>query len=299
MRVAFLTSHEYPDLTADDRLAVEALRTEGVSVVPLVWGDSIPADLNAVVVRSPWSYYRAKEAFVEWLSVAEASGVPFWNPVSLVRWNLDKKYLLEMDRKGVPIVPTLRFEGDLSQVMKALTEVPWPEYVVKPDVSAGAYRTLRIRAEELLGRKGVIGAILKEGVLLAQPFVESVETDGELSLIYFRSADGTVLSHGLRKRPKAGDFRVQEKFGGSLEVDLGGPEWEETARRALEALPHPWLYARVDMVLFEGRPVLGELEVFEPELFFRLSPPSAALFARCLKSLLPRKNGTVSHEIVH
>lgn len=286
MRVAFLTSPEYPNLTNDDRLAVVALQAEGISVEPLLWGEPISESLSAVVVRSPWSYYQESEAFSKWLKVAAKSPVPFWNPVALIDWNIDKKYLLEMGAAGVPVVPTMLFQGELGPVLKSLAEGPWPELVVKPCVSAGAFRTLRLKKAELPQHRGVIEAILKSGALLAQPFVESVAEDGELSLIYFKSADGVVFSHGLRKRAKPGDFRVQQKFGGSIEIDSGGPEWEAVARQALEALPHPWLYARVDMVLFEGHPVLGELEVFEPELFFRLRAPSAALFAKCLASHL-------------
>ncbi len=286
MRVAFLTSYEYPDLTDDDRLAARALKEEGVGVVPLCWGDPVSPDIAAIVVRSPWSYYREIDAFKAWLKEAEVSRVPFWNPSALVQWNLDKKYLLELESKGVPIVPTVRFEGDLDRAMEQLAQLPWPEYVVKPGISAGGYRTLRVTPVELGSRRGVIGSILKKGTLLGQPFVPSIESEGELSLIYFQGADGIVFSHGLRKKPKAGDFRVQAKFGGSLEPDAGGSAWDQAARKALDATPHPWLYARVDMVSFEGRPTLGELEVFEPDLFFRLSPPSAALFARCLVSRL-------------
>lgn len=286
MRVAFLTSHEYPDLTDDDRLAVAALKAEGVGVLPLCWGDPVTPDIAAVVVRSPWSYYREIEAFTAWLLAAEVSRVPFWNPAALVHWNLDKKYLLELEKKGVPIVPTVRLEGDLDAAMKQLAALPYPEFVVKPGISAGGYRTLKVTPDELASRRGVIGSILKKGTLLAQPFVPSIEKEGELSLIYFHGADGIVFSHGLRKVPKVGDFRVQAKFGGSLALDAGDSSWDRTARQALAALTHPWLYARVDMVSFEGRPTLGELEVFEPELFFRLSPPSASLFARCLVSRL-------------
>jgi len=286
MEIAFLTCAEYPNLTADDRLAADALVREGISVQPLVWGSDVPKTFAAVIVRSPWSYYRERGRFSDWLSAASRSGVPFWNPIDLVRWNLDKKYMLEMERAGVPIVPTLRLEGTYDQAIDRIESGEWAEIVAKPDMSAGAYRTLRLKRGEAAGKKAILSAVLKTGALLVQPYVESIETEGELSLIYFSDGRKWELSHGLRKLPKPGDFRVQKKHGGSLAADAGGQEWDELARRALAAVPHPWLYARVDMVRYEGRPVLGEMEVFEPELFFRLDPAAAGRFARCLRSRL-------------
>lgn len=291
MEVGFLTSREYPHLTEDDRLAASALSRHGITVSPLIWGAAPASSLKAVVVRSPWSYYRYRDEFFAWLSAAERYGLPFWNPIPLIRWNLDKKYLVEMGERGIPVVPTLRLEGSPRDVIARVENGPWDEVVVKPDVSAGAYRTLRLKRAEVAGKQTIVSAILKTGALLAQPYVESIEREGELSLIYFSSGQDIVLSHGLRKLPKAGDFRVQQKHGGTLRSDLGGKEWDEAARRALAAVPHPWLYARVDMVRFDGKPVLGEMEVFEPELFFRLDSGSADRFAGCLKARLAQSIG--------
>ncbi len=286
MEIGFLTCAEYPNLTNDDRLAADALARDGISVRPLIWGADVPTQFKAVIVRSPWSYYRAREEFAEWLQEAGEAGVPFWNPLALVRWNLDKKYMLEMQRQGVPIVPTLRLEGEVAEALRKIESGDWPEVVAKPDISAGAYRTLRLKRESVAEKKTILSAVLKTGALLVQPYVESIETEGELSLIYFNDGKSVELSHGLRKMPKAGDFRVQQKHGGTIMADRGNQEWDDVARRALASVPHPWLYARVDMVRFEGKPVLGEMEVFEPELFFRLDASAPERFARCLQKRL-------------
>jgi glutathione synthase/RimK-type ligase-like ATP-grasp enzyme len=285
MRLAFLTSSEWPTLTADDRLAAEALERDGAEVIPWNWEGSMPPGLDAVLVRSPWSYYRVRRKFEAWLADAEKSDFPFWNPLPLIRWNLDKRYLLELDGKGVPVVPTQVLGGSAESALVAIEKSPWDDIVVKPAVSAGAFRTLRLKRGEARAQARLLSDILSEGHLLVQPFVESVASEGELSLVYFNAPEGPVLSHGLRKRAKTGDFRVQEKFGGSLSLDRGGPEWEQAAIQVLEALAHPWLYARVDLVRFGAKPVLGEVEVFEPELFFRLEPRSPALFSRCVRAL--------------
>lgn len=286
MRLAILTCDEYPSFTPDDRLAVAALQADGIEVVPWLWDAGQPHDVDAIVVRSPWDYYRRPEVFSRWLRDAESSGIPLLNCAELIRWNLPKRYLLGMQQMGAPIVPTQLWERGSQGVPEALAEGEWDDLVVKPEVAAGAFRTFRLRRGSILSRREEIESILKEGALLAQPFLPSIETEGEISLVYFASPEGVYFSHGLRKRAKAGDFRVQEKFGGSIVADTGGPEWQAAAEAALATVPHPFLYARVDLVKYEGQPVLGEMEVFEPELFFRLAPQSPSLFSKCLQGWL-------------
>jgi glutathione synthase/RimK-type ligase-like ATP-grasp enzyme len=199
-----------------------------------------------------------------------------------VRWNLDKRYLRDLAARGVPIVPTLWIEpGDGTtpeEAVRRIAEAGWPELVVKPTVSAGAWRTLRLRREEVGGRLDWLRESLAAGGLMAQPFLPEIVREGEHSLLFF---DG-VLSHAVLKRPRDGDFRVQWAHGGREVPVTPAASTVAEARAVLDAAPSAGLYARVDGVLRDGRLLLMELEQIEPYLFLGGAPGSAERFVRAL-----------------
>lgn len=239
-RIALATSEAWPQLSPDDGDLIPALADAGCDAVPAVWSDrSIDwRSFDKIVIRSCWDYHRRPDEFRAWL---ELDAAPISNPPDIIRWNMHKSYLLDLEKRGIRIPLT--------------TMVPGP-VVVKPAISASAYETH-----------------LFNGDVIVQSFVPEIATVGEWSLIYF---DG-VFSHAVQKLPKNGDFRVQEELGGSALPATPTAAMLHVAERALRSLDV--LYARVDMVEAASGPLLMELELIEPSLFLQSHPDATRRFA--------------------
>ena len=258
-----------------------ALERRGVAVTGLPWNgdDQRFADFDAVIFRSNWDYHHSLDAFTAWLDRLDATGVPVWNPTRLVRWNLSKRYLLELAAAGVPTVPTVVLEGDAAaQLPAVLAQRGWASAVVKPVVAASAHGATLIRDGHVAP---IVGALADGSIrqpVLVQPFVEEIVTRGEWSVVLI---DG-VVTHTVLKRPGPGDFRVQPSHGGSAEALAAPADVLAAAHRVVEALPIPPLYARIDGVpTSEGFAVM-EVEVHEPGLAFTLAPAAADQFAEAI-----------------
>lgn len=285
-RVAFVTSEAYATLSADDRLAVDALGSIGIAVEAAVWTDASVrwGDFDLVVIRSAWDYHRRAEEFGGWLDRMDAGAIPLWNPAGLVRWNADKaSYLREVEDAGIPVVPTeCVARGRPLELAAILERRGWDEVVVKPAVSASAWGTWRASRGTAAEADARAAEMLRGGSLLVQPFVPEIATAGEWSMIFL----GGRFSHAVLKRPAAGDFRVQSDHGGSAEAASPPPHLVAAAERALSAVRAPWLYARVDGVESAGRFLLMELEMIEPSLFLAHSPDAPRSFADAIRSVL-------------
>lgn len=285
MRIAFATHAALKELTPSDRLAADELGRRGVSVTPMIW--SSPADwrsFDAVVIRSTWDYYTRPAEFLAWLQGLEAQQVAVWNPVVLASWNLHKGYLRDLERAGVTIVPTawVSDPADFGSLEQLLRSRGWADAVVKPAVSASAHRTWRTHGPITDTDEQQFRELAAAGEVMVQPFVEALARDGELSLVFL----GGEFSHAVLKRAAAGEFRVQSKFGGTVTRVDAPAEWVTQARSILDAVRGPWLYARVDGCILDGRFVLVELELLEPDLFLNYEPLAPARLADALLCLL-------------
>jgi glutathione synthase/RimK-type ligase-like ATP-grasp enzyme len=174
-------------------------------------------------------------------------------------------------------VPTLWLEQGCTDSRERLRQTGWDEVVVKPAVSIGAIGALRARAADA-GCVAHLQALVEAGDVLVQPYVASVAMTGEASLIFF---DGRY-SHAVRKQPKAGDYRVQDMYGGTVHAYSPSREQLDIATAALALTPEPTTYARADLVQYDGKPAIMELELIEPELFLGASPDAALRFAETL-----------------
>jgi glutathione synthase/RimK-type ligase-like ATP-grasp enzyme len=278
--IAFVTWRGLPALSADDRLAAAALVERGMAVVPAVWDD--PAvdwgRFGAVVVRSTWDYHHRPAEFLDWIERLEHAGVRVWNPPSLLRWNLDKRYLAELEQRGVPVVPTVTVpKGSGAALGDLLIEAGWDVAVVKPAVSASAHETWRTSRAGTEMDAGRFAAQVNAGDVLVQPYLSAVE-QGEWSLCFLAGR----YSHAVLKRPRHGDFRVQSELGGEVLIVPPGAPVVERAEAMVALLPHPWLYARVDACEVGDTLVLMELELIEPTLFLHADPAAPARFAEAL-----------------
>jgi glutathione synthase/RimK-type ligase-like ATP-grasp enzyme len=278
MRVAFLTSDRHPDLCADDRIALPALRARGIEVIPWVWDGAPPTPVDAAVVRSCWDYHEKTPAFLEFIDTLGAAGTPLHNPAPVVRWNVDKGYLRDLAARGarVPRTAWVR-RGAAPGLADLLAEHALDEVVIKPSVSLSAVDTFRSSRAQAAADQPRFEALARRKALLVQELVPEI-VRGELSLVFF----GRLFSHAVRKTPAPGDFRVQYDHGGSRARVEPRAEWIEEVDGVLATIPGPLLYARADVVEREGQLFWMELELIDPELFFALAPEASGRFAEAI-----------------
>jgi glutathione synthase/RimK-type ligase-like ATP-grasp enzyme len=240
---------DYATEAADQALSyAEAFARIGLSVRARPWTEAGDAPALALLV---WGYHLDLARWLELLDHWPAY-VPLFNSPALMRWNTRKTYLAELDAAGVPTVPTVF--GDVPA--DAFDTLGTDELVVKPQVSAGSYRTERVRRGEPL-------PCMPDA--MTQPFLPSIQSEGEYSLFHI----GGAFTHAIVKRPTGGDFRIQPQFGGRNEPWHPDPEALAIAEAALKAAPEVPLYARIDLVRrLDGKLALIELEAIEPDLYF-------------------------------
>jgi len=271
-RIALVTCNRWPDRGASDQLYAGALGARGCTVCAAAW-NGVPDPFgvaDAAVLRAAWDYADAPVAFQRWLDLLEAAGTPLFNPPALVRWNLDKRYLLDLADAGVA-VPPLRVLDDARAILTTLDGLPWERAVVKPVIGQSG-RGVRLVER---GHMPDLDDIAADGrAVLLQEFVPEVQ-DGELALVFF---DG-VFSHAFARVPAAGELRVNSQYEGRVEAAEVSGAVVAQARAVLDTLPEIPLYARIDCVLRDGRLLLMELELIEPSLALTIDPPSAERFA--------------------
>lgn len=266
MRVALAGCSTVPD--PEEPLLVSALSRLGVAADGAAWdSDTDWAAYDLVVVRSTWDYLDRYDDFLAW-----AASVPrLANPVEVLRWNTDKRYLGRLAGLGVPVVPTTYADA---------AWIPPPgEFVVKPTVSAGARDTARYGPADALAAQQHVQRLLMAGRgVLVQPYLPAVEAAGETSLLY---VDG-VFSHGGRKGAVLGGAQALPPD----RVEIGPREptaaEREVAERVLAAVSKPLLYARVDLLPGPDGPLLLELELTEPYFFLGTSDGAADRFAAAI-----------------
>lgn len=283
-RVALVTAVTPPPgidrafVRATDAPLVAALERRGARVSTPTWGDDVPWDrLDIAVVRTTWDYVDRRDEFLTWARSVE-SGTRLCNAADVIRWNTHKGYLLELEDRGAPIVPTAWIAaGDRVELAGLLDARGWDTVVVKPAVDAGSRRLVRVDRDQLAAGQAHLDGLLDAGAdVMVQPYQPSVEREGELSVVVF---DGQV-SHAVRKRPAAGDFRVQHAHGGRYVAE---PLDEQTTRLAewiVAATGHELLFARVDLLADElGAWQLAEFEATEPDLYLSTVPAAAERLA--------------------
>ena len=270
MRVATATCVGLPVWEVDDQPLHAALADRGVEVVQPAWDDPSFdwSSCDACLIRTTWDYMERRDEYLAWARRV-AAVTQLYNSYELVCWNTHKHYLHDLESRGVSIVPTVWIEpGSSIDLRRVLAERNWEKAFLKPAIGATARETLRFEATEA----GIVAAtrhldrmLVNESMLL-QPYLRSVETEGELSVIMI---DGE-FTHAVRKTPVRGDYRVQVDFGGSDEPAKLSHDELSLALAIVEKIDVQWLYARVDFLRdHNGELKLSELELVEPSLFFR------------------------------
>jgi glutathione synthase/RimK-type ligase-like ATP-grasp enzyme len=281
--VALVTGTGGPSFVTEvDLPLTAALRTRGATVHHPVWHDP-QVDWDAydvAVVRTTWDYPARRDEFVDWAARA-GEATRLWNPADVLRWNTHKSYLLELEERGAPVVPTAWLgAGDRVVLAELLATRAWRRAVIKPAVAAGSDGLLRVDvdADDDPGAaaQAHLDGLLAAGDVMVQPYLPSVEQRGELSVIV---VDGAV-THAVRKIPPGGEFRVQEEFGGRYAVEPVNAEVASLARWIVDATGAQLLVARVDLLEDDtGTLQLAELEATEPDLYLGVVPEAAGPLA--------------------
>lgn len=287
-RAALLTLEHAADYVIDDGLAVAELTRRGWDAREIPWTRAGVdwSRFDVVIIRTTWDYHDHPVAFMETLAAIEATGTRLENSRALVEWNLDKRYLRELEARGLPIVPSVWGNGgDARTFANLFATLQETEIVVKPNVSAGATDTFRLHAPLSDVTLQKLVDTFDDRDWFAQPFVRSIVTEGEYSLFYF----GGQLSHAIQKIPKSGDFRVQEEHGGEIIGIAIAAELRRVADHVFASITPAPFQARIDLIRLDaGALAVMEVELIEPSLYFRMHAQAPANFADALERVLER-----------
>lgn len=284
---AFLTMDNLENFECYDSLLYQPLKKYGWMVTPVSWRNRT-MDWNqfeVVIIRSPWDYQDNPELFLEVLEEIEDSRARLENPLKLVKWNIDKKYLQHLQQKGIAIVPSL-FDHSFNKELcdKAFTQFNCKELVIKPTVSANADDTYRITPDSQ--KLPTLETVFSNRSFLMQPFLPQIVEEGEFSLFYF----GGIYSHTILKTPKKDDFRVQEEHGGKLQLVTPEPALRKAGDMVFDAIAPVPLYGRVDFVRNDDSFWVMEVELIEPSLYFNMDPSSPDRFAKIFTTWMKNQN---------
>lgn len=279
-RCAFLTMENPKSFVIDDELVLPHMAAHGWQVEQVPWRKPTQwDDYEAVVIRTPWDYQQDPAAFMTVLETINRSSATLVNPIELVRWNLRKSYLRQLQAQGVKIPKTLWLSpGELKRAPELIRELNAQEFVLKPLISANADHTYRLNAQTLQASMPALQQVFQSREAIIQPFLPQVITEGEFSVFFFNLR----YSHAILKTPKQQDFRVQEEHGGIIQGIEPEEALMDAAYTVLNATKPDPMYARVDMVRHDGEFLLMELELIEPSLYFRTHPQAPLNFARAL-----------------
>jgi len=279
--IVLATCAAWPALSASDQCLAAALRARGYPHEAAAWNDDFaPFErAAAVVIRSTWDYHEAPGAYLAWLGRLDPRRT--FNAPDLIRWNISKEHVLDLGRRGAPVPRTQAAAADPTAVAAALDALGVRDAVLKPLIGASGFGVERVRRGDEKAALDRAGAHKATDRVLVQEFLPGIAA-GELAGVFF---DG-VFSHGLRRVPAAGEFRINAQYGGRMEGTTVPAGVVEQMRDVLALLPSRPLYARIDGVLADGRFVVMEVEVNEPGLGLHLAPGSAERFAATLLARL-------------
>jgi len=280
-KCAFLTLDERGDFVIDDEHAIGPLEKLGWSVSTVSWRQTrVPwSEFDAVIIRSTWDYWDDVPGFLEILQRIDRES-RLANPLDIVRWNLEKTYLADLERNGVGIVPTVWPGQVCPESFRSFSvALQNEELVIKPVIGANGVDAFRVTPADSRQRRTMISERFGQQRALVQKFMPRVLTEGEFSLFFFNG----VFSHAILKTPAASDFRSQEERGARIQAVVPEKGLLLCAQQALDVLPERPLYARIDFVRDDENDFrVMEFELIEPSMYLRTDPGAPMRFARAI-----------------
>lgn len=270
-------------LTEDNLLKTE-LEKLGLRVIKKAWDSSSFnwSETRFAIFRSTWDYFDKFRDFKTWLEKVKED-TTFINSYELINWNLDKKYLIELNKKGIniPTSEVITKEDNLTLAC-LFKKYNFNEAIIKPTISGAARETYRITKNNFYDYENKFFDLKSKEDLIFQEFLNNIISQGEISLIFI----GRKYTHAVKKIAKEGDFRVQDDHGGRVEVYNATNEEILFAKDCLEKCPTLPIYSRVDIIYDNKNEIcLGEIEIIEPELWFRNNKNAAKLLASEINKL--------------
>jgi len=279
-KVALLSMDNTKGFFTYDKLLIEPMKTFGWDAEEISWrNESINwDDYNAVIVRSTWDYQKDHEKFLDVLEKINNSSAHLENDLELMKWNMNKKYLFDLEQKGVKIVDTLwKSNFNLDEVENSFENFNSEEIIIKPNISANADNTFRLTKAKFVEIKNQLKLIFTNREFMIQPFMKNIIDEGEYSLFFFNGE----FSHCVLKKPKEKDFRVQEEHGGKFKSIIPTEQQKTIGKNIIYKLAVLPLYGRTDLVRTADNDfALMELEAIEPSLYFNMDERSPIRFTK-------------------
>ncbi len=265
----------------EDDLVKKALEKKGLKVIRTYW-DNPNFDFSTakiVLFRTIWDYFQRFEEFSKWLDETQDK-TTFINSPELIRWNIDKNYLQDLKNKGINIPETLFIKkGDKRKLADLQEFAKWEKIVLKPAVSGAGRHTYKLTLENIEEHEAIYKKLIDKEDMLFQEYQENITEKGEIAFIVFNGK----FSHAILKKSKKGEFKVQDYFGGTVHNYTPTNEEIIFAEKVVSVCEPKPLYARVDVMQDKNnKPIIGEIELIEPELWFRLHPEAADLLAEAI-----------------
>ncbi len=269
----------------EDAYVQKALEKKGLKVTRTYW-DNPDFDFSETKIglfRTIWDYFHRFNEFSEWLDKTK-NLTTFINPPEIIYQNIDKHYLQNLELKGINIPETIFInKGETKSLKNIILGTNWKEVVLKPTVSGAGRHTYKISFDKIDKYENIFRELIQKEDMMLQEFQYNIYEKGELAFMVFNGK----FSHAVLKKAKKGDFRVQDDFGGSVHNYTPSPEEIQFAEDVVSLISPAPVYARVDVIKDNyNKPAVSELELIEPELWFRFYPPASDLLADAITEKL-------------
>ncbi|MFY0604981.1 MAG: hypothetical protein JXQ93_13700 [Flavobacteriaceae bacterium] len=266
----------------EDNLLKDAIEKLGMKASRKSWDDPNFdwSSAHFVIFRTTWDYFDRFDEFSSWLNKV-SKHTTLLNSEKLIHWNIDKHYMLDLKKQGVHICETYFVEkGDTATLQELADKHHLSDFVLKPCVSGAARHTYKINRNTIANYEAIFSELITSEAMMLQPFQHNIVSKGEISMVVINGS----FTHAILKIAKEGDFRVQDDYGGSVHSHTPTQEEIAYAEHAVKSCIEMPIYARVDVFLDnQNKLALAELELIEPELWFRNHPKAAIELAKGIK----------------
>lgn len=273
------------NILLEQELLKSAFEAQGLKVDITYWDNPTYEwqETKSVLFRTIWDYFERFDEFWDWLEQVKTK-TRLINSYELIKWNIDKHYLKDMSSWGIETVPTYFADKGCNMKLHEIAKRnQWKDLVIKPAISASAFKTYKILANEIQANEKLFNSLVQERNMLVQPYFETITQLGEASLMVL---DGK-FTHAILKKAQPGDFRVQDDFGGTVHNYIPTKAEINFAEEVFKTCKTKPVYGRVDIVWDNDKNFyLSELEILEPELWIRNYPKCAERIAEAVDKIL-------------
>ncbi len=267
------------NIIKEDYLVQKYLEDLGLNVIRKDWNNSEFKweETKYALFRTTWDYFDKFKKFKSWLKNTK-NKTEFINSYEQIMWNTNKHYLLELSKKNIKIPPTkIITKNTKIDLKEVFTQSNFKEIIIKPTVSGAGRHTYRVNKSNIDNYKNIFSLLIKEEDFIVQEFQKNILTKGEISIMLINGKH----THAILKKAKKNEFRVQDDFGGTVHSYSASKEEIKFAENIISVIKPKPVYARVDLMFNDKNEiVLSELELIEPEMWFRKNPLAAEILAK-------------------